>query len=425
MMRKLFVMVVAFVFGYSFSFADTIRMMQYNLMYYTTSAPSGCNADEDYLNIKDASYKTIMQYAKPDVLCVNEMGSQSVYVERFLNNVLNVDGVDYYAHCPLTNFSGGSIANMLYYNTHKLSFHSHFYITTAYRDINAYKMYYNSSRLAEGDTAFVTFLIAHLKAGSYDSNAQQRYTQVVRLMQRLEQIGEADNYVFSGDFNLTTSEEASYQHLINYPNSLYKFYDPINAPGNWNNNSNFRNIHTQSTHTYSENGCFSTGGMDDRFDFILVSPYIYFGSKQVKSLNQTYKALGQDGSFFNGAISAVNSAVPSEVAMALYNGSDHLPVMLDLEVQAELSVGKTHAVADLIVVNPIEENLQLNLFLVEDTQLSFEIYTIEGRLIDRFSQTLDAGASSINRPFNYPSSFYILKVKDGKNRSLVKKLIKQ
>ncbi len=101
--------------------ADTIRMMQYNLMYYTTSVPSDCDASGDYLNNKDSALKAILQYARPDVLCVNEIGSQSTYVTRILNNVLNTDGIGYYANCPLTNFSGGSLANMLFYDSRKLA----------------------------------------------------------------------------------------------------------------------------------------------------------------------------------------------------------------------------------------------------------------------------------------------------------------
>ena len=194
-------------------FAGTIRMMQYNLMYYTTSAPTGCNTSGSYMDEKDENLKTIISYTLPDVFCVNEIGSQTTYIDRVLNNVMNTDGRNYYARCPLTNFSGGSIANMLYYDTRKLAFHSYFYVTTSVRDINAYKMYYKSDGLAQGDTAFITFIIAHLKAGRYDPYPQDRKVQVERLTTRLEQTG-IDNYVFSGDFNLYTALEPAYQHLL-------------------------------------------------------------------------------------------------------------------------------------------------------------------------------------------------------------------
>ena len=119
--------------------ADTIKVMHYNLLYYTTSVPSGCQVSAQYLDEKDLYLRKIIQYEKPDVFTVNEIGSQSVYVDRILNQVLNSNGGDYYRSCPLTNFSGGTIANMLYYDSRKLVYHSHFYISTSVRDINGYK----------------------------------------------------------------------------------------------------------------------------------------------------------------------------------------------------------------------------------------------------------------------------------------------
>ena len=69
--------------------------------------------------------------------------------------------------------------------------------------------------------------------------------------------------------------------------------------------------HTQSTH--SENtGCAASGGMDDRFDFILISKNIKQGSKGVKYLSDAYWAVGQDGKHFNESInsSPTNTSVP-------------------------------------------------------------------------------------------------------------------
>lgn len=227
-------------------------MMQYNLMYYTdNSGISDCNSSTNNLANKDENVKTIFQYVKPDVFCVCEMGSNMTYVNRLLNNAINVDGVDYYRNGPLTNYSGGSIANMIYYDSRKLTLYDNYYVTTSYRDINGYKMYYNSTDLEHGDTVFVTFWIMHLKAGSSDANAAARYVQTQRLMSRLEAMGAPDNYVVSGDFNVYGASENCYQELVNYSNSFYRFYDPIDRPGEWNNNGQFADIHTQSTHTES------------------------------------------------------------------------------------------------------------------------------------------------------------------------------
>lgn len=405
---------------------DTIRMMQYNLMYYTdNSGISDCNSSTNNLANKDENVKTIFQYVKPDVFCVCEMGSSMTYVNRLLNNAINVDGIDYYRNGPLTNYSGGSIANMIYYDSRKLTLYDNYYVTTSYRDINGYKMYYNSTDLEHGDTVFVTFWIMHLKAGSSDANAAARYVQTQRLMSRLEAMGAPDNYVVSGDFNVYGASENCYQELVNYSNSFYRFYDPIDRPGEWNNNGQFADIHTQSTHTEST-GCFSTGGMDDRFDIILVSPYINYGSQRVKVLPETYHALGQDGNRFNKSIVyPTNNSIPNAVAQALYNQSDHLPVITDFAIEAS-PVGVQERAADFSIsaVNPVRDNLTVNVLTPNADVYQFQVYAMDGRLLAQYEEALDGGCHTVRFPFEYAKGLYILKVTDSRQQQQVWKLMK-
>lgn len=405
---------------------DTIRMMQYNLMYYTdNSGISDCNSSTNNLANKDENVKTIFQYVKPDVFCVCEMGSSMTYVNRLLNNAINVDGIDYYRNGPLTNYSGGSIANMIYYDSRKLTLYDNYYVTTSYRDINGYMMYYNSTDLEHGDTVFVTFWIMHLKAGSSDANAAARYVQTQRLMSRLEAMGAPDNYVVSGDFNVYGASENCYQELVNYSNSFYRFYDPIDRPGEWNNNGQFADIHTQSTHTEST-GCFSTGGMDDRFDIILVSPYINYGSQRVKVLPETYHALGQDGNRFNKSIVyPTNNSIPNAVAQALYNQSDHLPVITDFAIEAA-PVGVQERAADFSIsaVNPVRDNLTVNVLTPNADVYQFQVYAMDGRLLAQYEEALDGGCHTVRFPFEYAKGLYVLKVTDSRQQQQVWKLVK-
>lgn len=401
-------------------------MMQYNLMYYTdNSGISDCNSSTNNLANKDENVKTIFQYVKPDVFCVCEMGSSMTYVNRLLNNAINVDGIDYYRNGPLTNYSGGSIANMIYYDSRKLTLYDNYYVTTSYRDINGYKMYYNSTDLEHGDTVFVTFWIMHLKAGSSDANAAARYVQTQRLMSRLEAMGAPDNYVVSGDFNVYGASENCYQELVNYSNSFYRFYDPIDRPGEWNNNGQFADIHTQSTHTEST-GCFSTGGMDDRFDIILVSPYINYGSQRVKVLPETYHALGQDGNRFNKSIVyPTNNAIPNAVAQALYNQSDHLPVITDFAIEAA-PVGVQEYAADFSIsaINPVRDNLTVNVLTPNADVYQFQVYAMDGRLLAQYEEALDGGCHTVRFPFEYAKGLYVLKVTDSRQQQQVWKLVK-
>ena len=74
--------------------ADTIRHMQYNLLFYTNNATEDCNSSTNNLDEKDAALKQIVKYVMPDVLTVNEIGKEQIYADRILNNVLNTDNIN-------------------------------------------------------------------------------------------------------------------------------------------------------------------------------------------------------------------------------------------------------------------------------------------------------------------------------------------
>ena len=47
---------------------------------------------------------------------------------------------------------------------------------------------------------------------------------------------------------------------------------------------------------------------------------------------ETYTAFGNDGNHFNGAINfGTNTSVTPDIANALHNASDHLPVFVDIQ----------------------------------------------------------------------------------------------
>lgn len=403
---------------------DTIRMMQYNLMYYTNSSGiSDCNSTTNNLNNKDVHIKTIFQYVQPTVFCVCEMGSQTQYADRLLDNAINTDGIDYYRRGPLTNQSGGSIANMIYYDSRKLTLYQSTNITTSYRDINGYTFYYNADNLNTGDTIFMTFWLAHLKAGTGYTNESARLTQAQKLMNRIASSGMPGNYTFSGDFNIYSSEEPAYQELTEYSNSLYRFYDPVNSPGYWHNNAQFASLHTQSTHS-QEADCFSSGGLDDRFDIILVSPYIYYGSDRIHLVEGSYHALGQDGERFNGSVlTPVNNSVPNQVANALYQQSDHLPVIMDMAIDAHVGMREREHDFFVKVVNPVRETLQIELQSNESGPYTIELFTMDGRFLHRYQEDLEEGLNQISYPFPYGQGAYLVRFQHKNGQKTVKKLI--
>jgi len=116
----------------------------------------------------------------------------------------------------------------------------------------------------------MTFMALHLKAGSYSSDAQTRADMTAALMNYLNVENVTGNNLAMGDFNVYSSSEEAFQNLVNYSNAALRFYDPVNQLGAWNNNGSFADYHTQSTHT-NDDGCHASGGLDDRFDFNLIS----------------------------------------------------------------------------------------------------------------------------------------------------------
>jgi hypothetical protein len=390
-MQKIVFTAAIFLFGLQVKAQDTIKVMHYNLLYYGKNIYA-CSSVTNAVDAKNGYLKTIIKHVKPDIFTVNELDGEDAYpvtndATYLLNNALNVDGVTYYSR---TSFPKTFLANTLFYNSQKLKLKKatpiSFIISTD-KVYNAYTLYYNAPDLSiTNDTVFITCLIAHFKAGSYSSDIQERTSEAGIVMDYFTSLGVAGNYLFMGDLNLYTSSEGAFQKLINPNNALYKLYDPANLIGEWNNNSTYRFVHTQSTH--SSGDCYSTGGMDDRFDFILASDYIMNGTQKVEYVPGSYKVVGQDGSSFNSSLNvSTNTSVPANVAMALYNMSDHLPVYLELKIDqtsfSQLNISN-------IYTNPSNPN-------------STSVTTIYATLTDIANKVNQMKILWGNSPGNYPN----------------------
>ena len=109
-----------------------------------------------------------------------------------------------------------------------------------------------------------------------------------------------------------------------------QMFDPVNRIGHWHNNSSYSDVHTQSPRTSSFGGG-ANGGMDDRFDWLFVSQSILDQDSPMQYVEGTYWAVGNDGNHFNDAINdGNNNSVSEEIADALHDASDHLPVYMDV-----------------------------------------------------------------------------------------------
>jgi endonuclease/exonuclease/phosphatase family metal-dependent hydrolase len=314
--------------------------MHYNLLNYRNTT-NQCTSTTNDPEEKDKSLATIIAATQPDIFTINEMGANWLNPSKLLKNALNKGNGIVYDQAEFSNNSFSDLTNMLFFNSALLSYEGQESISKdagnqdLVRVIDVYRLYLKDAEaLTKGDTLFFNVVVAHLKAGSASADKDQRAAMTAALMDFLKNKRPGENYLMCGDFNIQSSSEECYQNLTVKPETSVRFYDPVDAAGSWNEKSIYANLHTQSTRVSSTSGgCFSGGGLDDRFDFILIGKELKDYAFKAKYIEGSYKALGQDSRRFNSTInSPINTSVSSAVSQALYDLSDHLPVILELEI---------------------------------------------------------------------------------------------
>jgi endonuclease/exonuclease/phosphatase family metal-dependent hydrolase len=289
-------------------------MMQYNLLMYPENNPN-----------KGIHMRPILNYLKPDVITLNELTSSAAV------DSLYSEGLDTSKYVFATFIPDGVLGNGLVYNKQRLALASAKVMLTSPRKTQIYKLYNRNQNFQQyPDTVFMTFFVVHLKASTGTTNEATRLIQATDLRD-YTRIFQTRNFILGGDFNVYRSTEPAYQKLLEPGDQ--PFYDPIDRPGSWNNNATFKDIHTQSPRTTSFDGGV-TGGLDDRFDFILVANEIMQGTGGIRYIPETYVTPGNDGQHFNLSIvsSPANTSAPDSVLQALHLMSDHLPVLLKIEM---------------------------------------------------------------------------------------------
>ena len=354
------ILLILFIFSLSFLNAqDTLRVMHYNLLYYGNGG--FCTSSNNNTDLKDAYLRTIIAYSKPDIFTVNELRKESSYHLRILDDVMNQAGSTSFEMAESPNLAGSIIVNQLYFNTEKLALHSQEVAQDSIRDIDIYSLYALNEGLMNGDTVFIHCIVAHLKAGDSGTDRDKREAMVQNTLDYLEAYGKTGNYLFMGDFNFYKSSEAGFQLMINNNDPVFRFYDPVDEIGSWHNSSVYRHVHSQSTRT-AQTGCGAWGGMDDRFDFILMNKVLHDEADKMYYLEGSYWALGQDGQRLNGSLlDPPNTSLPAYVLDALIGMSDHLPVFMDVVVEETQGLEEALSASRLDVVynNPVKDVLKL------------------------------------------------------------------
>ena len=376
---------------------DSIRLMTYNLLNFPDANPARIS----YL-------KTILQYTKPDILLVNELNNETG-ANEVLVNALNTEGINYYSRAPFYNYDIQN--NLMYYDTRKIGFLSADTIDASPRPVYYFKVYLKDWDLAQTmDTTYLHLFSVHLKALSGSAYEQQRYNATKKLRNFIDNELNGEHILVGGDFNVYKSSEPCLKVLMD--SGIHKLHDPINATGTFNSQS-FATIHTQSTRTSDPGDGGSTGGLDDRFDLFLCSEDIYNGTSDLESNPtdpNTYKAIGNDGQHYNIALNDAPSVTiyPSDLVDALYNFSDHLPVVYNLKTNKDLVDGIEFEKKNTLKWYYDLNNNILNIKSPIDNYTGIKIYNQLGQQI-KFNSQAGFKEQNINLS-GLPKGTYIIRV---------------
>lgn len=378
---------------------DTLRVMTYNVLNFSSS--SGDRLDE---------LRIVFNHSGPQIIVLQEIIDGGA-VNNILNQVLLPQDPDWRA---ATFVNGPDTDNACFYLSSRVMLESQRQIPTQLRDFTEY-VFSSDAMINE------TFRIysAHLKASSGSENEMRRLLECQILRSELNLLPPGTHFMMAGDFNLYSSFEPAYQHLLSLgENPEGRLLDPINRPGAWNNSISFAEIHTQSPRTQSIGGG-ATGGLDDRFDFILVSA-AWMDTSGSYVIPSSYTAVGNDGLHFNMAVNdGTNFAVPDSVADALHDCADHLPVVVDVVLRASLASDEAPREIvqslDLLHCYPNPFNSILNIevnALHQGGELA--VYNVLGRELSRVDVSPSTSVSSLKVDFTgFSSGQYFITVKHG------------
>jgi hypothetical protein len=338
---------------------------------------------------------------RPDVIIGQEFLSASG-VSNFLNILNTAPGSPGdWAAAPFIN--GNDTDNAFFYRTSKVNFLGVTVVAVGGaspnhpRDLSRYDLRPVGYSAASATLACYS---SHMKAGTGGSNEARRLLEAQRLRDDAQALPAEWNFLLGADLNIRSSSEGAYVEMVgSQANNAGRLFDPIARPGTWHNNSFHRFTHSQDP--------IGAGGMDDRYDQILVGASLidgdgldYVGDASIpysastwNDPNHSYRNWGNDGSSFNASLTTGgNTMVGSTIALALRDSAGnggHLPVFLDLRVPAEIGGDTT------LDLGTVEQASVAQITLSVGNAGNVALWTAEG--IDDLDYTL-AGSTGVTVP---------------------------
>ncbi len=410
--RKLWAFTTAcFFFCGNQAFAQaSFKFMHYNVLQFgntcgnvTTSQKYGWLAD-------------ILGSQQPDILTLNEVAPSSIYARGIEQISFAYNPAMDFA--PFTNEAGSEIVNMLFYNSSLFGFKAVEVIPNSFRDINVFTLYLKPSVVSASDTLWLDVVVAHFKAGDTSPDQNARLSAANSVTNWLAQRPAGRPVVFSGDLNLYGAFEPAFQELVFNTDTSARFFDPAGKQLGWEGATHAA-VMTQSPRL-SSSDCGSTGGMDDRFDFVLVNRSLQQGQQGLEADFSTYKAVGNHGLSYDQELACLsNGPVTPFVCGRLKLLSDHLPVTMEINYPNASSIRDAEALTGVeMQMQDGSMTLSRTVFPASDWQV--EVVDLMGKKLlegvwPMADNRFEWGQAAVH------SGLLVVRVKDATGRSWVRK----
>lgn len=318
-----------------------LRIVTYNILAETGLIREGMVAEStSQVGILDTiGVQNVNGVVRPiDVLLVQEASENLVAVNTLVANLNAYYGPGTYAAGNVVGKTlGNGVPGIVYRNDtvdllEQLPI-SKTSLTGAARQPVRYKL------KLDGTTTEFYIYNSHMKAENTPEDAQRRLVEAQAIRANADTLPADTPILYCGDYNMYGSgvEEPAYGHFLSAGKGQAQ--DVANPANNWVRNSNsFVSLYTQAPLNNPPPG-FVGGGLDDRFDFILMSTDLSDGSG-LEYRPGSYRVFGNNGSIGKN----IDINIPSNTALNntplnitqrqtvlnyLTTVSDHLPVVAD------------------------------------------------------------------------------------------------
>ena len=394
---------------------QSINVMSYNLFRFPSANPAN----------RELILKDILATYPVDLLMVCELETEAG-ANLILNQALLPLNANYQRAVFYTNSSSNTdyIQQLVFYNSQKLILVSQQIYPTTIRDLNRYTFKLNTVE-AVTNPVYLEVFVAHLKSSTGTVNQQDRLAMVTVFTNALASIPNNHYVLYGGDFNFYTASEPGYQEILDPTNAIV-MRDPVNAAGSWQDNPNFKTVHTQCTRVSNAGfgsgvNAGGSGGMDDRFDFIMMSQN-FWNAGNLTYVPNSYQAYGNNGNCLNLDIndSSCTGTFSQTLRDYLYWMSDHVPVVMQMETNQNFLSTTHYSLQSLQLENTITSTSLHGSTTLPLANTSYQIVNLLGELVQKnnlYGTTFEIPV------YELPKGMYFLIITNGTS-SLKKKFIK-